>query len=163
MATAVPEPATALPLALLSHYVLDAIPHREYDVSYRRIADTSMRRKQFFLDLLTLAVDAGAGLLIVGLLSGWSPLVLLAAVLAFSPDGLHIVDDVIARQRGGVYATFGQSPYKTSDPLPLRALALQRNVHMAVHWRGREHVPPLIGWPTQIAAIFLLALFLIVS
>lgn len=163
VATSIPAPALALPLALASHYILDAIPHREYDVSYRRIADAQKRRKQFWIDFLKFGADTGSGMLAVGLLTGWNPLVLSAALLAFSPDGLHILDDVITRRRGGVYAEFGKSPYTRSDPLPLRALALQRNVHMAVHWRDRDNVPPLVGWPTQIAAIFLLALFLIVS
>lgn len=160
IATALPYPVISLPLAIVSHYALDSIPHREYDTPHRRIVDRKARLRQFFFDSLKLLVDAGGGLLAVVVLSHGNPLIIATALIAFMPDGLHILDDIVTRRRGGVYAAYGTTPYTANDPFSLRILGAQRRLHMAVHWRDRADVPRVLGWSTQAVITVLLLIFL---
>lgn len=80
IAVTVKEPALVIPLAFLSHFLLDAIPHYGYDGSGY---EEAMKHK------LTYLVEAlgliGIVLLLMTGLYGWN-LALLASIIAVSPD-----------------------------------------------------------------------------
>lgn len=82
----------ALPLAFLSHFVLDSIPHFGDD-------DKRISKLSFILQLL---IDAGfCGLLVVGLFFSGNPswvLVAFCAFLAASPDFMWLPRFLRARQ-----------------------------------------------------------------
>ncbi len=75
----------ALPLAFLSHYLLDVLPHtKEYSVERIRAKDW----KSSFPDFLKIGLDLALGLFLIFLISkNQSPAVYAGALLASLPDG----------------------------------------------------------------------------
>ncbi len=93
----VSEPAIALPLALVSHFACDAIPH--YDADFRRLSVVEWVSSKKFRRLLY--IDALLCFSLVVLLAvrqpiHW-PLVALCAFLAAAPDFMELKRFVRAR------------------------------------------------------------------
>jgi hypothetical protein len=102
IASAMPtHPILGLTLAFVSHFILDAIPHWEYDLSSKSETVDPMNsdliiNKRFFQDLLVIGTDAIIGLLIVLLcFTFYGPHLLLIPILgalaAVLPDGLQFL------------------------------------------------------------------------
>jgi len=159
--TAVSNPWLAIPLAVVSHYVLDFVPHKEYPVRYRRLADPRSRRRAFPADALRAGTDIGFGLIAVAWLSGASSLALIAGITAFLPDLFHLADDAFARSQGLVYTKHGTNPYRLpagqagghATTFGLRMRSLQRTVHMRMQPFDADEVPVWVGFVTQGATI----------
>lgn len=84
------SPVAIFILALISHYVLDALPHFEYNISLLK-DEKSKINKNFFINLTKVAADLLIGLaLTFWLISGkdWQFLSLIGALTAIVPDGL---------------------------------------------------------------------------
>jgi uncharacterized protein YacL len=74
----------AIVLALLSHYLLDSLPHIEYPIE--NIQNNQWQKT--FPEFLTVALDLFLGLLIIFLLSSNSFKIYICAFIALIPDGL---------------------------------------------------------------------------
>jgi hypothetical protein len=75
-------------LAFLSHFILDAIPHREYEID--SLIEKKVSRKSIF-DLFQVFLDCAIGLAIILIFIEKSPYItyaLLGAFAAMIPDGL---------------------------------------------------------------------------
>jgi hypothetical protein len=94
------EPVAGLTVAFLSHFVLDMIPHRDYDLlsldqeaAKRGVVEMAWGRT-FFWDLGRIGGDALLGLLLAAglgwtLFGQWSLLLLLGALAGMLPDFLQ--------------------------------------------------------------------------
>jgi hypothetical protein len=152
--SAVANPWLAVPLAIASHYMLDFVPHKEYPVRYRRIADPVARRRQFWRDVPKALTDIGTGLLTVWLCTSGNLAIVCIGLLAFSPDFFHLADDAFARRHGAVYTAHGTNPYANRPmTLGLRIRALQRTVHMRMQPFDADDIPVWMGIVTQGAVV----------
>ena len=78
----------AIILALLSHYLLDFIPHIDYPLK-----DTD--KKNFILmlpNILKIALDFGSGILLIFLFSKNHPIIYVCAIAAILPDGFTVLN-----------------------------------------------------------------------
>lgn len=96
VASALPqEPLLAFALACGSHFLVDAIPHYDYQVRspsiHPLIASKMTYDLTLFLDLCAIGLDALLGLVISVLLFGLSPVVLLGIAGGMLPDFLQFV------------------------------------------------------------------------
>lgn len=80
IAVVVKQPALAIPLALISHFVMDALPHHGYDGA--GYSETFKHKSTYFIEAL--GIIGMIALLSTGIY-GWN-LVLLTAIVAVSPD-----------------------------------------------------------------------------
>lgn len=85
--TRVQNPFLGLVFVLLSHYLLDLPPQKEYSISNIR----SLRWKKSTPDFLRVSLDVALGLGIVFWLIGYTPLLLAAVSLSILPDGLTLL------------------------------------------------------------------------
>ncbi len=79
--TKIPDPAISLPLAFLSHFVMDKIPHWDIMTNHPK----SPKRI-----VIESAIDVLLGFVLSILIFGFNPLILCAAFLAQLPDWLEI-------------------------------------------------------------------------
>ena len=128
-------PALALCAAFASHFMIDAIPHRDYQI---RSASIHPRKgapmkydRAFFLDAVTIGSDALFGILLALLFflaaAPWW-LIVLGACAGILPDPLQFV-----------YAHWKHEPL----------VSLQR-FHMWIHTKHRMKETPLLGISSQI-------------
>lgn len=88
--TLAPNPVLGLIFAILSHYLMDFVPHVAYSIE-------NIREKQWGRSLpefLKVFLDATLGFGTVYLILGPSPVIFLAGFLAVAPDGLtflHVI------------------------------------------------------------------------
>lgn len=147
------NPALAGVAALVSHFVLDAIPHWDYQLKSSSSVTAEKVRgvhllygRALFFDLMKVGFDLALGLLIIGLLfypAGWSVL-----TLAYIGAGLAILPDV-------VQVIFGKWRHS--------ALIYVQKLHDFCHADLRLAGRPMIGISTQVlvvvVVIFLSRLF----
>lgn len=74
------NPVLAVVLAFLSHYVLDFIPHIEYDW------------KKSYFSFLKVILDFFIGILLISIFSDLRPVVFIASFFAILPDGLSLLN-----------------------------------------------------------------------
>ncbi len=82
------NPIIAVAIALLSHYLLDIIPHIEYsikNISQKNWAKSFLEFTKVFFDVLT-------GLLVIFLVSNRQPMVYVGAICAIIPDGFSFLN-----------------------------------------------------------------------
>ncbi len=92
VASKIQNPVFAIVLAFLSHYLLDLIPHTEYNIE-------NIRKKQWnksFIDIFKIAFDFFVGILLILLFSNpptglGQPIIFIAAFFAILPDGLTVL------------------------------------------------------------------------
>ena len=92
----------ALVLALLSHYVLDFIPHWEYSID--NILEK--RWKKAKLDFLKGALDLCLGILIIFAILKNQPIILAGAFLAVLPDGLTLLNLLLPNKILSIHDNF---------------------------------------------------------
>jgi len=85
--TLVQNPILGLIFILLSHYFLDFFPHKEYSIKTIRAGQWS----KSLPDFLKVFLDIIFGLMIIFFITGYSPLILVAVVVALFPDGLTLL------------------------------------------------------------------------
>lgn len=141
------SPELALSAALLSHYAMDAIPHREYEV--KRLA-LGARGAEALKDLWKVALDMSVGFGLITAAVGLHPLLLLAGLFAILPDGGSFV-----------YFQLRTSPASPLSRIFLPVLVAHAGLHNKVHWWK----PRKISWPlailTQTSALALSLLMLL--
>ena len=93
--TKVQNPVLGLLLVFLSHYFLDAFPQKEYSVENIRKGHW----RKSLSDFLKVFSDIILGFLVVFLVAGYNPLILIAAFLAISPDGLTLLYAIFPKNR----------------------------------------------------------------
>lgn len=144
------NPALGLGLAIVSHFVLDTIPHWDYPLSSLELPTDGNRLNQYFrlapafvADLLKTGVDA-----------------LLGALIAFSVFFPHSAMDfwlLILGLTGGVLPDFLQFVFFKYRPRWLRPL---QRFHIWIHARRNFNDQPTIGVLMQIALVILIVLVL---
>jgi hypothetical protein len=121
VAVAIKQPAVALPLAFLSHFAIDSLPHWNYWVPGQR----RFRKWVIFSDmLLSLALIAAIAFSLVGV-DWW--VVLLGGLLAISPDLMWLP-----------YLIIGKPAPADTDS----ALHRLRRFHLRIQWS--ETIPGLL-------------------
>lgn len=132
------NPFLALPLALLSHYLCDSLPHKDYSI--KNIHER--RWGKTFFDFFIVFLDMFSGFLIISLFSENNPIIFLAASLAIAPDSITLIGKFIAENK---------------------IILLHQKFHMAVNYIGdsekNKKIPKFAGILTQ-AAVAIAAIFL---
>ncbi len=135
------EPALGAALGFASHFVLDAIPHWDYELRSSRkdeqnpLNDDLIIGRDFWFDLLKIGLDAALGLGLAFWLAGG--LGLAGAFGALLPDFLPFA-----------YFKFRRFP-------PLRAL---QKFHLRVH-ATRRLTEPILGSGLQLALIIIVVVW----
>ena len=81
------NPFLAVILAFFSHYVLDLIPHIEYNIENIKKAQWD----KSLLDILKVASDFLIGVLFIFLFLGWQLIIFIVVFFAILPDGLTVL------------------------------------------------------------------------
>jgi len=80
----------AVVLSLISHYLLDLIPHSEYSI--KNIEEKLWKKS--YIDFLKAGLDLCLGLSIIFLLSDNSPQIYICAFASIIPDGLALLSRI---------------------------------------------------------------------
>lgn len=143
------NPAAAFIAAFLSHFILDAIPHRDYNLLSRKINPSDPLNgdmvwgKKFIIDILKISIDIAAGitlsLLFIKSQSTYqTSVIIFGAIGGILPDGLHFL-------------------YWKLKIEPLRSI---QKVHGWFHFKDRfKNRPVFLGLVMQaiIAAVIIIA------
>lgn len=131
VAIAFRQPVLALPLALVSHFVCDAIPHWDYSVKFPR------RQRIIALDLLFASVVVATIALLSVTFSVKAWVIVACAILAVPPDGMWFPQIL------------------KGEPIPMNGntlLYLMRRFHRWIQWNeSRRAFYTEIGWFLLIA------------
>lgn len=95
VASKISNPFLALPLALLSHYLCDSLPHNDYsivNISERRWNKTYRHFIEIFLDICF-------GAVLISLFSGNSPIIFAGAFFAIVPDGITLLSKILPQNK----------------------------------------------------------------
>lgn len=129
------SPALAAIFGFLSHYVLDALPHFEYDIE--NLKDSQSRiNKKFIIQILKVAIDFSVGFGL-GLWLVWNTparnLALSGMLGALIPDGLLFLAWRLPNQK---FLKFMRR--------------LHSSCHIGNHFGGRKKSPIWLGLTTEI-------------
>jgi hypothetical protein len=80
----------AIALSLISHYLLDLIPHSEYNI--KNIEEKLWKKS--YIDFIKVFTDFALGISVIFLLSDNSTLVYICALVALIPDGLALLSRI---------------------------------------------------------------------
>lgn len=138
VASKISNPILALPLALLSHYFLDPLAQKEYQIENIKAKNWS----RSFFDFSKVFLDISCGVVLIALFSEKNPVIFIGAFLAIIPDGLTLVNIIFPNNK---------------------LIKLHQRFHEAVnsiYYNKIKREPPFLGILAQItvvaAAIFLL-------
>lgn len=81
----------AIVLAFLSHYLLDLLPHIEYPMQN----EWKKQWKKMLPDIIKVALDICAGLLLIFIFSKNQPIIYICAFFAILPDGLTVLNNLM--------------------------------------------------------------------
>ena len=84
IAAKISNPFLILPLAFLSHYFLDLLPHKEYSVE--NIFKKNWKKS--LPDFIKVGVDFSSGIVLISIFSSSELIVYAGALLAILPDGI---------------------------------------------------------------------------
>lgn len=84
-----------MPLAFLSHYFLDMVPHDAYLIA--NIKDK--RWNKSFFDFLKIFLDISLGILLIFLFSEKNPVIFAGAFLAIMPDGITMLGKIFPENK----------------------------------------------------------------
>ena len=132
IASIMPQPLIALPLAFLGHFALDWLPHTDYSV---QAIKEKRRGAWLFFNIGGALLEGSTGFAIILLLLGWHPLLFLAAFLAMLPDGLWVMQSL-----------FPKIPF----------LKQFRAFHRKLHYRGERKIIKTLPFDVAMATILLL-------
>lgn len=90
VASKLSNPFLGLPLSLLSHYLLDMIPHDDYLI----VNIKEGRWSKSFFDFAKVSLDLSLAILLVLLLSENKPAIFAGAFLAAVPDGITLLGGI---------------------------------------------------------------------
>lgn len=90
----VQNPALAVILAFLSHYLLDLFPHAEYSVD--NIFNKRWRKAG--PDFLKVFLDFTSAIILVAFFSNNSPIIYICAFFAILPDGFSILETMVSNK-----------------------------------------------------------------
>ncbi|HDL75028.1 MAG TPA: hypothetical protein ENH06_01415 [bacterium] len=95
LATKIKTIALFVPLAFISHYILDAIPHKQYSL------DNIFQKnwKNSFFDFLKIFLDVLLGILLVFILAQNLFLALLGGIFATLPDGFTFLSIIFQKNK----------------------------------------------------------------
>ncbi len=140
------RPVTAFILGFASHFLIDAIPHRDYDLTSGSIDPKIASRIKidwaFLRDSIVISSDALIGLLVVLLflgIHGDISVILVGAIAGILPDPLQFI-----------YSRFPRGPLTP----------LQR-FHMWIHTNSRMENSPVLGIITQ--ALFVCLIIIVAT
>ena len=156
IAVATKDPWLAVPGALISHYILDLVPHKEYAIEHlHKLADRGQYGWSMLFELLKGVLDIFWAFMVVILLTDGATLPIVAGLVAIIPDMMHPIDVAYARLKGLPYPKFNENPYEQFQKgIITRFLSAQRKLHYHMHLLEREFVPRWMGLTTQLSAIF---------
>lgn len=89
IASLIKNPALAVILAFLSHYVLDFIPHNEYSIN--NLFNKNWR--QSFPVFLKIMLDFASGIILILIFSQRTTIIFIAAFFAILPDGFSVINE----------------------------------------------------------------------
>lgn len=92
IASKIQNPFLAAVFAFLGHYLLDLIPHVEYDIK----SILNKRWKKSLPAILKVAVDFFSGILIIFIFSDNQPIIYICAFLSILPDGFTVLSLILA-------------------------------------------------------------------
>lgn len=88
------NPYMAIILALLSHYVLDLIPHFDYSLT-----DTDKRHWiRLWPNIIKISIDLAVGILLIVIFSANRLIIYTCAFFAALPDGLTVINSIFPGQ-----------------------------------------------------------------
>ena len=93
IASGIPNPLLGVPLALLSHFFLDMIPHNAYSI----VNIKGGRWSRAFPDFLRVGADIFFGFLLVYLFSARETIAFIGAFSAIMPDGIALMDKIFRK------------------------------------------------------------------
>lgn len=139
IASKISNPILALPLAFLSHYFLDLIPHKDYSIAFIK----QKRWGNSFFDFFKVFSDIILGFSLLYAFSDGNQLIFVAAFLALIPDGLTMLNIIFSQNR---------------------LLASHQRIHMAANSVGdagaNKKIPTLLGITGQITVAAIAIFFL---
>jgi hypothetical protein len=94
----------AIILALISHYLLDLLPHVEYSI--KNIPGKNWHKE--FSDMLKISLDVFLGILLIFIFSDNSMLVYTCVFFSVLPDGLTILNAIFKNSFLGAHSKFHQ-------------------------------------------------------
>ena len=124
--------------SIISHFILDAIPHKEYDIKCLR---NGKLNKDFLKDFSKVAIDGFIGLAIVLLLTGFKDL-----------------DYVIVGMIAGAFPDFLQF---LSFVFNFKILNLIRKFHHKIHIFNNKDFPYWTTFGSQISTVILMSVTLL--
>ena len=95
IASRISNPFLALPLAFLSHFLLDVLPHDDYSIE-------NIKEKHWdkaFFDFLKVFGDIAFGFLLLYLFSGKEAIIFAGALAAIVPDGITLVSIIFPKNK----------------------------------------------------------------
>jgi len=100
-----------IPLAFLSHYFLDLLPHVEYSIPYIK------ERRWFyaFFDFMKVALDLALGVFIILFFSNNYFLAFLGGFFAVLPDGLVFLQLLLPSKVTGIHSAFHDKIHSSRD------------------------------------------------
>lgn len=100
----VKNPILAIIFAFLSHFVLDFIPHNEYNV--KNIKSKNWQKSGW--DFLKIFLDFSAGILLIFLFSDKQAIIFIAAFFSILPDGFSFLSYVFPSKFLQLFSNFHQ-------------------------------------------------------
>ncbi len=122
----IPNLFLAIILAFLSHYLLDFIPHMEYEV--KNIVGA--RWKKSLPDLIKVFLDFISGIILIFIFSKNWPIIYVCAFFAILPDGLSLLNMLTKNKFLRAHSAFhqGKIHFLKDNPPPPKASARQRKI-----------------------------------
>lgn len=95
IASKISNPWLGIPLAFLSHYFLDMIPHDDYSIENIK----ARRWSRSFFDFAKVFSDIFIGLLLISLFSENNPVIFIGAFSAIIPDGVTLLNKIFPQNK----------------------------------------------------------------
>lgn len=140
IASRISNPILTLPLAFLSHYLLDLLPHKDYSI-------TNIKEKRWnkaFFDFSKVFLDIFLGILLISLFSENAPIIFIGALSAIVPDGITFMAILFPQNK-----------------LWIQHQKLHKVLNSIGDAEANKKIPYLWGFFSQITIIFLTILSLI--
>jgi len=143
------NPWVAIPAALVTHYVLDMVPHHEYMPQGDHL--TSLTKGQTGHMLFRAGADFTIGMLATAIITQFNIWALMTAIVAIIPDGLNSLG-VLAMQSA-----------ETKPPSRLQRMFIaQRKFHRLIHFKKGPYDAPLwLPLLIQVLPMFILLWFVV--
>lgn len=106
------SPFLALPLALLSHYLCDSLPHNDYSI----INIIERRWSKTYRHFIKIFLDICFGTVLISLFSDNNPVIFAGAFFAVVPDGITLLGKIFPQNKlAALHQKFHASVNKIGD------------------------------------------------